>query len=127
MKTMISRRTRTCVAQLMLGVVLFAQAALATAACDWLQAAPARAIAANSSEHPCHEEPASNANLCLAQCLSADQSADTPQLVLPAWIEAAPLVIAVRDRWSGPVLIVQFVLPRPAAPPPRILFQSFQI
>jgi hypothetical protein len=127
MRVMISRRSRTRVAQLALGVMLFAQVALATAACDWLQAAPARAIAANSSEQPCHEEPTNNANLCLAHCLSADQSADTPQVVFPAWIDTVPLTVAVRDRWSGPVQIVQFVLSRPAAPPPRILFQSFQI
>lgn len=124
---MTSRRTRTRVAQLSLGVLLFAQAVLAMASCDWLQAAPARAIAANSIEQPCHEEPASNANLCLAHCLSADQSADIPPLAVPAWIDTVPLTVAISERWSGRALIVQFVLPRPAAPPPRILFQSFQI
>jgi len=124
---MVSRRTRVFVAQLMLGVLLFAQAALSMAGCDWQQAAPARAIAAKSIEPPCHEEPASNANLCLAHCLSADQSADTPQVAVPAWMDAAPLLIAVSERWSPRAAIIAFVLPRPAAPPPRILFQSFQI
>jgi len=123
---MISRRTRTRVAQLTLGVLLFAQAALAMAACDWLHAAPARAFNQASSP-PCHEEPKQNANLCLVHCLSADQSADTPQFVIPAWIDSAPLMVAVSHRWSGRASIVRFVLPRPAAPPPRILFQSFQI
>jgi hypothetical protein len=124
---MISRRTRTRVAQLTLGVVLFAQVALATAACDWLQAAPARAIAANSSDQPCHEEPANNANLCLAHCLSADQSADTPQVVIPVWIDCTPITIVAIDCRNTRAMDVKFVLPRPSAPPPRILFQTFLI
>jgi hypothetical protein len=124
---MISRRTRTRVAQLTLGVVLFAQAALATAACDWLQAAPARAIAANSSDRPCHEEPANNANLCLAHCLSADQSADTPQFVVPVWVDCAPITVVAIDRRITRSVDVQFVLPWPSVPPPRILFQTFLI
>lgn len=124
---MISRRTRTRVAQLTLGVVLFAQAALATAACDWLQAAPARAIAANSIEQPCHEEPTNNANLCLAHCLSADQSADTPQVVVPVWVDYAPITVVAIDRRNTRAVDVQFVLPWPSVPPPRILFQTFLI
>jgi hypothetical protein len=123
---MMTRRLRVVVAQCMLGVVLFAQAAIASAACDLERASPARAFAQTASP-PCHEETKQNANLCLAHCLSADQSTDTPQLVVPAWIGAAPLAIAVvvpvRDR----VLGLQHVLPHPAAPPPRILFQSFLI
>jgi len=124
---MISRRTRTRVAQLALAVVLFAQAALATAACDWLQAAPAHAIAANSIEQSCHEEPTNNANLCLAHCLSTDQSADTPQVVIPVWIDYAPITVAAIDRRNTHAADVKYVLPRPSAPPPRILFQSFLI
>jgi hypothetical protein len=124
---MISRRTRTRVAQVTLGVVMFAQAALAMAACDWLQAAPARAIAGKSVEAPCHEEPATNANLCLAHCLNADQSADTPQVDIPAWADSPPITVAVIYRWTGRAENLRFVLPRPSAPPPRILFQSFLI
>ena len=59
---MVRHRTRARVAQLLLGVLLFAQAALALADCDWLRAAPALAISASSSQPPCHEEPAVNAN-----------------------------------------------------------------
>jgi hypothetical protein len=111
----------------MLGVLLFAQAALALAGCDWLRAAPALAISASSSRAPCHEEPAVNPNLCLAHCLSADQSTDTPQVVVPVWVDAAPIAIVAIEPWIIPVLDLQFVLPRPSAPPPRILFQSFLI
>jgi len=124
---MVRHRTRTRVAQLMLGLLLFTQGALAMAGCDWLRAAPALAIAASSSQPPCHEEPAVNANLCLAHCLSADQSADTPQVVVPVWVDHAPITVVVIDRRIPRVVDVQFVLPWPSVPPPRILFQTFLI
>jgi len=124
---MVRHRTRARVAQLLLGVLLFAQAALALADCDWLRAAPALAISASSSQPPCHEEPAVNANLCLAHCLSADQSAGTPQVVVPAWVDCPPIMVTVLDRWNGRAGDLRFVLPRPSAPPPRILFQVFLI
>lgn len=120
-------RSRARVAKLMLGLLLFAQAALALAGCDWLRAAPALAISASASQPPCHEEPTANANLCLAHCLSADQSAVTPQVVVPVWIDSPPITVAVIDRWTGRAEDLRFVLPRPSAPPPRILFQSFLI
>jgi hypothetical protein len=123
---MISRRTRASVARLVLGVLLFAQAAIAMAACDWERAAPARAISQVSSP-PCHEASDLNANLCLAHCLSADQSAVTPQVAVPVWVDAAPIMITTMDRWIPPSAILQYVLPRPSAPPSRILFQTFLI
>jgi len=124
---MVRHRNRTRVAQLLLGLLLFAQTALALAGCDLVRAAPALAINASTSQAPCHEEPAVYANLCLAHCLSADQSAVTPQLVFPAWIDSPPIMVAVIDRWTGRAEDLRFVLPRPSAPPPRILFQSFLI
>jgi hypothetical protein len=124
---MVRHRTHARVAQFMLGVLLFAQSALALAGCDWLRAAPALAISASSSHPPCHEEPAVNPNLCLAHCLSADQSADTAQVVVPAWVDCAPIAVVAFDRWVAPIVDLQFVLPRPSAPPPRILFHSFLI
>jgi hypothetical protein len=124
---MVRRRTRSRIARLMLGLLLFTQGALAVAGCDWLRAAPALAITASSSQPPCHEEPAVNPNLCLAHCLSADQSTGTPQVVVPVWIDSPPIMVAVIDRWTGRAEDLRFVLPRPSAPPPRILFQSFLI
>jgi hypothetical protein len=124
---MFRHRTRTRVAQLVLGLLLFAQAALALADCDWLGAAPALAISASSSQLPCHEAPVGNANLCLAHCLSADQSADTPQVVVPALNCAALLTIVIAEIRSYPAAVLRYRLPRPAAPPPRILFQTFLI
>lgn len=124
---MLRHHARHRVARLMLGSLLFVQAALALAGCDWLRAAPALAISASSSQPPCHEAPAVNANLCLAHCLSADQSAATPQVVFPVWIDSPPILVTEVYGWTGRAEDLRFVLPRPSAPPPRILFQSFLI
>jgi len=124
-ETMVRRRARTFVAKLLLGVVLFTQAAVASATCDMPVRAPAQVFVGQESM-PCHEEPARNANLCLADCLSADQSADTPQVVVPAWTGAALFPVVVDDRSGEQFVPLQRLLPRPTAPP-RILFQTFLI
>lgn len=124
---MIRRATRVRVSRVILGALLFAQAALAIAACDWSRVAPAMALAAKAGEPSCHEEPARNANLCLAHCLSFDQTPDTPQLQLPAISVTPALVVAMPDERTIGVVDRRYRLPRPAAPPPRILFQSFLI
>ena len=127
MQPMSSRRTVKRIASIVLGAMLFAQAALAAAACDWLRVAPAQAIMAKVGEPSCHEEPAQSANLCLSHCLGNDQSADTPQVAIPAWNQASFLVIVDLER--APVLkaVLHYTPPHPGAPPPRILFQSFLI
>ena len=77
---------------------------------------------------PCHEAPAEPKNVCLAHCLSADQTADTPQLVVPAWIGVSPLVVALAPAGSvHSVAVLRRVPVQSTAPPPRILFQSFLI
>jgi len=68
-----------------------------------------------------------NANLCLAHCLSADQSSDTPQIVVHDWNGTALLNIAIAERRDSRSAALRYRLPRPAAPPPRILFQTFLI
>ena len=112
---------------MLLGAMLFAQAALAVAACDWLRVAPAQAIMAKAGEPSCHEEPAQNTNLCLSHCLGSDQSADTPQVAIPAWNQASFLVIADLELAPAPRIALRYTLPYPGAPPPRILFHSFLI
>lgn len=124
---MIRRATRYRVSRVVLGVLLFAQAALAFAACDWLRVAPAMALTAKVDQPTCHEEPARNANLCLAHCLSFDQSPDVPQLQVPALSASPALVVAMPDQRSIGIVDRRYRLPLPAAPPPRILFQSFLI
>ena len=118
-----SRGTARKIARVLLGVLLFAQVALAVAGCDWLRVAPAQAIGAKAGEPTCHEAPARTVNLCLAHCLGADQSTDTPQVAIPAWSQAALLVIAYVERAPTREAILQYTLPRPGAPP-RIRFQS---
>ena len=115
------------IASVLLGAMLFAQAALAVAACDWLRVAPAQAIMAKAGEPSCHEAPAKNANLCLAHCLSADQSADTTQVAIPAWSQTFFLLVAGIESVPAPQAVLRYTLPHPGAPPPRILFQSFLI
>jgi hypothetical protein len=110
----------------MIFVLFFAQAAFAANACDMPDRAPAQAIAPQAAM-PCHEAPAPNANLCLAHCLSADQSADTPQVGMPAWSCAAFLTIEVFDSHRIQSAALLHYVPHLAAPPPRILFQSFLI
>lgn len=108
-------------------VLLFAQAAIARAACDMPVRTPALAIAQEPAM-PCHEEPAAPRNVCLAHCLSTDQSADTPQVVVPVWLGVAPLFVPVASAASAHSVAVLRRVPVPsAAPPPRILFQSFLI
>ena len=123
---MLSRsRTRDC-AKILLAALLFAQAAVAAARCDMPDLSPAQVFTQPESM-PCHEEPARNANLCLAQCLSADQSADTPQFVVPAKSGIAPLVVMVADGPNGQAAKLRHEPPRPAGPPPRILFSRLLI
>jgi hypothetical protein len=108
-------------------VLLFAQAAIATATCDMPARTPASAFAQEPAM-PCHEAPAEPKNVCLAHCLSADQTADTPQLVVPAWIGVSPLVVALAPAGSvHSMAVLRHVPVQSTAPPPRILFQSFLI
>jgi len=126
-----SRRALLRTTRLLLGAFLLAQAALALAACDWgaRDAARALAMAAGGGDAPCHESgstaPASS--LCLTHCLGDVQSLDKPSFAVPA---VAPVAVL----WLAPVALphAQRVARRErplaaAAPPPRILFQSFLI
>ena len=116
------------IARVILAVMLFAQAALAGAACTMPERSPVRAIAGSESS-PCHQsEPRErNANLCLADCLSTDQSTDTPQLPAMAPDPAPVLFVAVAEIVVPRFAVQSRWLAAAADPPPRILFQTFQI
>ena len=131
---MLSRKRLAGIAKLVLGVVFFAQAALAVAACDWGQRAPAEAIAAMDTMPCCQDDDAQsdaltgNANLCLAHCTSDAQSVDTPSLSIPALFTVGRLTVLpvpaaavvalrrARSAWHAH-----------AGPPLTILFQNFRI
>lgn len=128
---MLQRRSLLRSARLVLGAFLLAQAALALSACDWggRDAARALSAAAGSGEAPCHDsgKAAPEPDLCLPHCLGEQQSLDKPSLTVPA-------VSAVAVLWIAPFAPTQAQRvvrrERPlasAAPPPRILFQSFLI
>ena len=128
---MFSRRTLLRTTRLILGAFLLAQAALALAACDWGVRDAARAVAmtAGGGDTPCHESgsaaPASS--LCLTHCLGELQSLDKPSFAVPALAPIAVLWI-VPAASAHAQTTVRRERPRPAAAPPaRILFQSFLI
>ena len=121
------RRDLLRFARLILGAFLLAQAALALAACEWgtRDAARAVAMAAGAGNAPCHEaaEAGADSGLCLTHCLGAQQSLDKPSVALPV----VGLVAALPQAPAAPV-VIRRERPLPiAAPPPRILFQSFLI
>lgn len=123
---MLSRRSIGRVSRLLLGLLAFAQAALAWSACEWLERAPQRAIAeqhAQPAEGDCHRVDVPLTNLCLMHCMDNQQSLDKPSLQLPALADAAVLVVhsplAAAARTEA---VWRNVPPLAGAPPPRILF-----
>jgi hypothetical protein len=128
---MLRRRSLLRSARLVLGAFLLAQAALALSACDWGARDAARALsaAAGSGEAPCHDS--GNAvpepDLCLPHCLGEQQSLDKPSLAVPAIVAVAMPWIAPTARTQAERVIRRERPLAAAAPPPRILFQSFLI
>ena len=123
------------IAAFLLGVMLFAQAAIALAGCN-AGREPARAMhhamdgmgdmvccAEEGAESPA---PA-NANLCLAHCTSDAQSPDSyvpPAIVAPA---VAPLTVPPADGGVAFALRRQEAVVRGIASPPlTILFRNFR-
>ena len=126
-----SRRSVQSIARVLVGVLLFTQAALAIATCEWLGRAPAQAIAHNATS-PCDQtdvraENRAN-NLCVAHCLAEFQSLDTHQL--PVFALPTVPVLEVRMPSSSSATLVSHptrVVSPSAAPPPRILYHQFLI
>ena len=123
---MISRSTRKGWACLMLAVVLFAQGALALAACTWLQRAPALAVAhANQpTGEPCAMLEQSR-NLCVAHCLGEDQSLDKPSIAMPALAAAPALALRAIALKRHHLAHAADLIPTAIGPPLHIRFQSF--
>ena len=111
--------------------MLFAQAALAPGACESMGRVPALVIALaqqGAEGAPCHES-SRNVNLCLAHCLGDDQTLDKPPLkvppVLDSFVFIVPAAVVVSRHNARPA--GRTVFRSSAAPPARILFQSFLI
>ena len=113
--------------RLALAAMLFAQAALAVAACESGHATSAIAHSEDRPAGPCHE-PEDNPNLCLAHCLGGDQSLDKPLLKLPvlaaAVVFSVPAMTELRHDRCAPR---RTAVPHAAGPPLRVLFQSLLI
>lgn len=112
--------------------MLFAQVAIALAACESFLRTPALAVASAEShaEKPCHQEggASGNANLCLAHCLAGDQSIDKPGVSVPPLATAFVLALRPIDRLLPETVVRRRLAVHPAAgPPPRILFRSLLI
>ena len=123
---MISRRFLKRVARGAIAVLMFAQGALALAACESMRRDPAQAIAQAGQvmgEERCHE-PEQNVNLCVAHCMVGDQSLDKPVFPVPAFaaapVLAVPLIVLAAEHGVRD----SRYLPPAAGPPPRIRFQS---
>jgi hypothetical protein len=113
-----------------LAAMLFAQGALALAACD-VSGTPSRGAALAMSvdgaqQQPCHEAPPAVEPLCLAHCQAGDPSLDkaqAPIVVLPvAALPSIPFLPFTQSRFQG----IPETLP-PASPPARILFRTLLI
>ncbi len=131
---MLARKRLIGVAKLVLGAMLFAQAALALAACDWGRRAPAQAIAAMDQMPCCQDDEArpdalaGTANLCLMHCTSDAQSVDTSKLLAPAGIPLAVLTVPpVPTPGCFALRGAPFAWHAFAAPPLTILFKNFRI
>lgn len=122
-----SRRTTRAIATLVLGALLFAQAALVIAACEWPGRSAAAAIARNAAP-PCHEAQTRVDSLCVAHCLAEFQSLDKPTVSMPA-LPAAPVleVRGVVPHLAAPGPCFARIVPPSVSPPPRILFHQFLI
>ena len=127
---MLLRSTLRRTALIVLSLFLFGQGALAATQCDWLQRSPAQAIAGGDLA-PCHEtaQKQRNANLCLADCQVGMQSLDKPSVTVHAMPAAPVLVVELVAPSANAVLLnaISFVIVRPGAPPPRILYHQFLI
>lgn len=121
-----SRTKRLCVARMTLALLLFAQAALAWSACEWLERSPGRAVQAAGADAPCHE--ASHGAACLSHCLADRQAAQKAAFDLPA---APPALALVAGMPLEPALhadLARSLDPaRGTGPPKRIRFQSLQL
>jgi len=112
-----------------LAAMLFAQAALALAACDPVQAhSRARMIVAQDAEQaPCHQ-PADNVSLCFAHCQAGEQTLDKHQVKVPDASSQAVLVLRSWPVSRKQASTAPRRAPSPVAgPPPRILFRTLLI
>ena len=106
--------------------MLFAQGAMASAACDLPEHSPVRAVLASAEVAPCHESGFGAA--CLTYCLSDRQAVQKAGMNIPAMPAAPILTLALVPDPTPSIGVASFSEPAlGTGPPRRILLQSFQI
>ena len=105
-----------------IAAMLFLQAAIAFAECE-MPAGGGIAAMHGGAGPDCHDQAGDAQNLCLAHCQSQDQVLSTLQPQLLDLAAPRAVVTVSQPPRSLYVPVVAFV--PLAAPPPRILFQSF--
>ena len=121
-----SRRSLSIAGMAALAAMLFAQAALALAACDGVRIQSHASMVAVQDSVPCHE-PDTNAGLCLAHCQHADQTLDKHQVKVPPVVLVQIVVAGGLQASTRPGSAAMRSPARAAGPPLRILFQSLLI
>lgn len=121
-----TRKLLKRLAQLTIGLLLFAQLALAVQACMLSRADPARAFGDAMASGECGGVPMDRA-ACLADCLKTDQAGPSAYIyfdaILPPGSPVAELIALQQfDRRA----IHAPAAYRPSGPPLQILFCSFQ-
>jgi hypothetical protein len=121
------RRRLISVARWLLAAMLFTQLAGVVQACVAPYHSAARAVAA-SVEPPCHEEENPlPANLCLSQCLGADQTLESLQApAMPAPKDTAVLTLAAPPQGHSAVWTSSADLIRVPVPPPYLLHRQLR-
>jgi hypothetical protein len=117
----LARRHRRLIALVAMGVLAFAQAAVAMHAC----AIPVPVEAAM----PCHDEPSPGPTaLCQAHCQADKQTVDQAKPLAAADVTSPVLMIATIDFGAPPKRAVRAhaVLAHAASPPLSILLQRFR-
>ena len=126
---MLSRKAFKSVARLALAAFLFAQAALAVAACNLAHPSAAQAIlnASAAADEPCHKQSDDTATLCVAHCVTQTQSLEKPLWKLPTpALAPGVFVIALTPPAAAPAPAFDLPLAL-AGPPRRILYRTLLI
>ena len=101
------RKVITGICQVLVGMLLFTQAAFAARPCVEAGMSAASALAA-SDEHECCETSVTEINLCVMQCTDSDKLSAHVPLVVPAAPSDPVLKLAVqhtpRTRWAQAAL-----------------------
>lgn len=124
------KKPRTLGAIAGLAALLFAQAALALAACQ-IDAKPSRGaaliVAAEAATQPaCHEQAPAGDALCVAHCQASDPSLDKAQAPVGVLPVAALTSVPFPGLPESRVHRTAVKLP-PSSPPARILFRTLLI